>query len=150
CGTGVAFTRNPSTGERLLYGDFLINAQGEDVVAGIRTPMPISSMPEVLPEVFKEFSAIAERLEKHYRDMQDVEFTVEHGRLFMLQTRTAQRTAAAAVKIAVDMVEEGVISRDEALTRVQPDHVVQLLLPRFDSASKAAAIKEGRLLTTGI
>jgi pyruvate,orthophosphate dikinase len=149
-GTGVAFTRNPATGERTLYGDFLINAQGEDVVAGIRTPMPISSMPEVLPQVYNQFVGITQRLESHYRDVQDVEFTVERGRLFMLQTRTAQRTAAAAVKVAVDMVQEGVITRDEALQRIQPDHVVQLLLPRFDPAAKQRAIQEGRLLTIGI
>ncbi len=149
-GTGVAFTRNPSTGEKALYGDFLINAQGEDVVAGIRTPMPVASMRDVLPEVYARFEEIANRLERTYRDVQDVEFTVEHGRLFMLQTRTAQRTAAAAVKIAVDMVREGVISQDEALLRVQPDHVVQLLLPRFDTAAKQRAVTEGRLLTTAI
>jgi pyruvate,orthophosphate dikinase len=149
-GTGVAFTRNPATGDPALYGDFLINAQGEDVVAGIRTPMPISSMPEVLPDVYQEFTEIASRLERTYRDVQDVEFTVERGHLYMLQTRTAQRTAAAAVKVAVDMVREGVISKDEALQRVQPDHVVQLLLPRFDPASKERAIAEGRHLTTGI
>ncbi len=149
-GTGVAFTRNPSTGEKVLYGDFLINAQGEDVVAGIRTPMPVASMRDVLPEVYAQFEEIANRLERTYRDVQDVEFTVERGRLFMLQTRTAQRTAAAAVKIAVDMVHEGVITQDEALLRVQPDHVVQLLLPRFDSAAKERAIADGRLLTRGI
>jgi pyruvate,orthophosphate dikinase len=149
-GTGVAFTRNPSTGERALYGDFLINAQGEDVVAGIRTPMPIAEMPRVMPEIANQFTEITDRLERHYRDVQDVEFTVERGRLFMLQTRTAQRTAAAAVRIAVDMVNEGVITRDEALTRVQPDHVVQLLLPRFDPAAKERAVADGRLLTVGI
>ncbi|HZT08279.1 MAG TPA: pyruvate, phosphate dikinase [Chloroflexota bacterium] len=149
-GTGVAFTRNPSTGERALYGDFLVNAQGEDVVAGIRTPMPIAEMPRVLPEIYRQFTEITDRLEKHYRDVQDVEFTVERGRLFMLQTRTAQRTAAAAVRIAADMVHEGLISKDEALLRVQPDHVVQLLLPRFDPAAKERAVQDGRLLTVGI
>jgi pyruvate, orthophosphate dikinase len=149
-GTGVAFTRNPETGERTLYGDFLINAQGEDVVAGIRTPMPITELSRVLPEVYKQFSEITSRLERTYRDVQDVEFTVERGKLFMLQTRTAQRTAAAAVRIAADMVGEGVISQDEAIQRVQPDHVVQLLLPRFDPDAKEAAIREGRLLTKGI
>jgi pyruvate,orthophosphate dikinase len=149
-GTGVAFTRNPSTGERALYGDFLINAQGEDVVAGIRTPMPVVSMREVMPEVYGQFEEIAVRLERTYRDVQDMEFTVERGRLFMLQTRTGQRTAGAAVKIAVDMVREGVITRDEALLRIQPDHVVHLLLPRFDLAAKERAVTDGRLLTTGI
>jgi len=149
-GTGVAFTRNPATGEHALYGDFLINAQGEDVVAGIRTPMPITEMRNVLPGVYQEFVDIATRLESTYRDVQDVEFTVERGHLFMLQTRTAQRTAAAAVKVAYDMVGEGVINRDEALQRVQPDHVVQLLLPRFDPAAKEKAQAEGRLLTVGI
>jgi pyruvate, orthophosphate dikinase len=149
-GTGVAFTRSPATGERTLYGDFLINAQGEDVVAGIRTPMPITEMRNVLPEVYQQFTEIAARLEQHYRDVQDVEFTVERGKLFMLQTRTAQRTAAAAVRVAYEMVGEGVINRDEAMQRVQPDHVVQLLLPRFDPASKQQAISEQRLLTIGI
>jgi pyruvate, orthophosphate dikinase len=149
-GTGVAFTRSPSTGERSLYGDFLVNAQGEDVVAGIRTPMPIAEMQSVMPEISRQFGEITDRLERHYRDVQDVEFTVERGQLFMLQTRTAQRTAAAAVRVAVDMVREGVITKDEALLRIQPDHVVQLLLPRFDPAAKDRAIQEGRLLTTGI
>jgi pyruvate, orthophosphate dikinase len=149
-GTGVAFTRNPSTGEREVYGEFLMNAQGEDVVAGIRTPLPISSLAEVAPDVYRKFTDIAQRLESHYRDVQDLEFTVERGQLFMLQTRTAQRTAAAAVKVALDMVGEGVITKDEALQRVQPDHVVQLLLPRFDPKAKERAIKEGRLLAKGI
>jgi pyruvate,orthophosphate dikinase len=149
-GTGVAFTRNPETGERALYGDFLVNAQGEDVVAGIRTPMPIAEMQKVQPVVYKEFTEIANRLERTYRDVQDVEFTVERGTLYMLQTRTAQRTAAAAVRIAADMVSEGVISPEEAIQRVQPDHVVQLLLPRFDRQAKQGAHRDGRLLTVGI
>ncbi len=149
-GTGVAFTRNPSTGERGLYGDFLVNAQGEDVVAGIRTPMPISELSRVLPDIGRQFGEITDRLERHYRDVQDVEFTVERGKLFMLQTRTAQRTAAAAVRIVCDMVHEGVIKKDEALQRVQPDHVVQLMLPRFDTSAKERAVQEGRLLTIGI
>ncbi|MBM2811793.1 MAG: pyruvate, phosphate dikinase [Chloroflexi bacterium] len=127
-----------------------MNAQGEDVVAGIRTPMPIASMPDVMPEVYREFTEIADRLERTYRDVQDVEFTVERGTLYMLQTRTAQRTAAAAVRIAADMVREGVITKDEALQRVQPDHVVQLLLPRFDPSAKGQAISDGRLLAVGI
>ncbi len=149
-GTGVAFTRNPATGERSLYGDFLVNAQGEDVVAGTRTPMPISSMPQVLPEVSRQFVEIADRLERSYRDVQDVEFTVERGQLYMLQTRTAQRTGPAAVRIAVEMVREGLITADVALTRVQPDHVVQCLLPRFDPKAKEDAIRDGRLLAEGI
>ncbi|HEY3116772.1 MAG TPA: putative PEP-binding protein, partial [Chloroflexota bacterium] len=147
---GVAFTRNPSTGERELYGEFLLNAQGEDVVAGIRTPIPISGLSEKLPGVYQEFTEITDRLERHYRDVQDVEFTVERGHLFMLQTRTAQRTAAAAIKIATEMVQEGTISTDEALQRVQPDQIVQILLPRFDPTAKERAIGDGRLLTTGI
>jgi pyruvate,orthophosphate dikinase len=138
-GTGVAFTRDPNTGEKALYGEYLTNAQGEDVVAGIRTPSPISALQDEMPEVYAEFQRIAERLEAHYRDVQDLEFTIERGRLFMLQTRSAKRTAPAAVRIAVEMVAEGVITRDEALERVEPGQVVQLLLPRFDDAAKAAA-----------
>src|SRR5215468_6868117 len=118
-GTGVAFTRNPSTGEKVLYGEYLLNAQGEDVVAGIRTPSKISRLQEDLPEVFQQFQQIAQRLERHYRDMQDLEFTVEKGRLYMLQTRSAKRNAQAAVKVAVDMVEEGLISQEEAVQRVE-------------------------------
>ncbi|MBI4214034.1 MAG: pyruvate, phosphate dikinase [Chloroflexi bacterium] len=149
-GTGVAFTRDPSTGERELYGEFLLNAQGEDVVAGIRTPMPISQLARELPDVYQRFTEIAGRLEQTYRDVQDLEFTVERGQLYMLQTRTAQRTAAAAVRTALDMVREGLITRDEALQRVQPDHVVQLLLPRFDPSAKETAVRNARLLATAI
>ncbi|MBI4491409.1 MAG: pyruvate, phosphate dikinase, partial [Chloroflexi bacterium] len=149
-GTGVAFTRNPSTGEPELYGEFLPNAQGEDVVAGIRTPLPISRMQEVWPQVYQQFSEIAHRLERHYRDTQDMEFTVERSRLYMLQTRTAKRTARAAVKIATDMVREGLISRQEAVMRIEPDQVVQLLLPRFDEAAREQAQKQGRLLAKGL
>jgi pyruvate,orthophosphate dikinase len=138
-GTGVAFTRDPNTGENALFGEYLTNAQGEDVVAGIRTPSPIAALRDEMPEVFAEFERIGERLEAHYRDVQDLEFTIERGRLFMLQTRSAKRTAPAAVRIAVEMVGEGIISRDEALQRVEPGQVVQLLLPRFDEAAKAAA-----------
>jgi pyruvate,orthophosphate dikinase len=138
-GTGVAFTRNPNTGENALFGEYLTNAQGEDVVAGIRTPSPIAELQDELPEVYAEFQRIGERLEAHYRDVQDLEFTIERGRLFMLQTRSAKRTAPAAVRIAVEMVGEGIITRDEALQRVEPGQVVQLLLPRFDEAAKAAA-----------
>ncbi len=149
-GTGVAFTRNPSTGEHKLYGEYLLNAQGEDVVAGIRTPSPISKLEQELPEVYQQFLAIAQRLEKHYRDMQDLEFTVEHGRLYMLQTRAGKRTAQAAVKVAVDMVEEGLISEQDAVKRVDPTQVYQLLLPRFDEEEKKKAAAEGRLLAKGL
>jgi pyruvate, orthophosphate dikinase len=148
--TGVAFTRNPSTGEKALYGDYLINAQGEDVVAGIRNTSPIAHMQQEMPEVYDEFRKIAERLEEHYRDVQDLEFTIERGRLYMLQTRSAKRTAAAAVKIAVDMVREGLITEDEAIQRVTPEQVVQLLLPRFDENAVSAARGENRLLARGV
>ncbi|HZU70220.1 MAG TPA: pyruvate, phosphate dikinase [Ktedonobacteraceae bacterium] len=149
-GTGVAFTRNPSTGEKKLYGEYLLNAQGEDVVAGIRTPSPISRLEQDLPDVYRQFQGIAQRLEQHYHDMQDLEFTVEKGRLYMLQTRSAKRTAQAAVKVAVDMVEEGLISEQEAVQRVDPFQVYQLLLPRFDENQKKQAEKEGRLLAKGL
>jgi pyruvate, orthophosphate dikinase len=138
-GTGVAFTRDPNTGEKQLYGEFLTNAQGEDVVAGIRTPLKISEMQRVMPDVYGQFEEIAQRLESHYRDMQDLEFTIERGTLYMLQTRTGKRTAPAAVKIAVDMANEGVLTREEALQRVDPAQIVQLLLPRFDEAAKQGA-----------
>ena len=133
CGTGVAFTRNPSTGENLLFGEFLINAQGEDVVAGIRTPQKIDELKDVMPEVYQQFVEVSNMLEVHYRDMQDIEFTVERGKLYMLQTRTGKRTAFAAVKVAVDMVESGVISKEEALLRVMPSQLDQLLHPMFSS-----------------
>jgi pyruvate,orthophosphate dikinase len=135
-GTGVAFTRDPNTGAKALYGEYLTNAQGEDVVAGVRTPAKISEMRDVMPAVYAEFEAIAQRLESHYRDMQDLEFTIERGTLYMLQTRSGKRTAPAAVKIAVDMVNEGVLTKEEALQRVDPAQIVQLLLPRFDEAAK--------------
>jgi pyruvate, orthophosphate dikinase len=138
-GTGVAFTRDPNTGDKQLYGEYLTNAQGEDVVAGIRTPAPISQMRDEMPQVYAQFDEIAQRLERHYRDVQDLEFTIERGTLYMLQTRSAKRTAPAAVKIAVDMVGEGILSREEALGRVDPSQIVQLLLPRFDEAAKADA-----------
>ncbi|GAC1377228.1 MAG: pyruvate, phosphate dikinase [Ktedonobacteraceae bacterium] len=149
-GTGVAFTRNPSTGEKQLYGEYLLNAQGEDVVAGIRTPSKISRLQEDLPQVFQQFQEIAQRLEKHYRDMQDLEFTVERGHLYMLQTRSAKRNAQAAIKVAVDMVEEGLITPEEAVKRVEPSQVYQLLLPRFDDTEKKRAEQEGRLLAKGL
>jgi pyruvate,orthophosphate dikinase len=147
-GTGVAFTRDPNTGERQLYGEFLTNAQGEDVVAGIRTPLKISEMQRLMPEVYNQFEEIAQRLERHYRDMQDLEFTIERGTLYMLQTRSGKRTAPAAVKIAVDMANEGLITREEALQRVDPNQIVQLLLPRFDEAAKEGA--RDRFLAKGL
>jgi pyruvate,orthophosphate dikinase len=138
-GTGVAFTRDPNTGEKVLFGEYLTNAQGEDVVAGIRTPQPIAHMQEAMPAVYDEFQRIADRLERHYRDVQDLEFTIERGRLYMLQTRSAKRTAAAAVKIAVDMVEEGIITRAEAIGRIEPAQVDQLLRDQFDPKARAKA-----------
>ncbi len=149
-GTGVVFTRNPATGENKLYGDFLINAQGEDVVAGIRTPTPIAKLKEVLPDVAKQLGKTAGILEDHYGDVQDIEFTVESGTLYMLQTRSGERSAKAAAKIAVDMVSEGRISQDEAIIRMKPEQVTQLLLPFLDPKAKKDAVAEGRLLTIGI
>ncbi len=149
-GTGVAFTRNPNTGAKELYGEYLASAQGEDVVAGIRTPLRIAELRHEFSAVYDQFSSVAQLLEKHYREVQDVEFTVERGKLFMLQTRTGKRTAQAAVKIAVDMVSEGLISKEEALLRVEPVHVIQLLLPRFDEEAKKGAAKEGRYLAKGL
>jgi len=149
-GTGVAFTRDPSTGEKTLYGEYLLNAQGEDVVAGIRTPSKISRLKDDLPHVYQQFQEIANRLERHYRDMQDLEFTVEKGHLYMLQTRSGKRNAQAAVKIAVDMVEENLISEEEAVKRVEPSQVYQLLLPRFDESEKQRATQDGRLLAKGL
>ena len=140
-GTGVAFTRDPNTGAKALYGEYLTNAQGEDVVAGIRTPQPIAQMREVMPAVYDEFQQIADRLERHYRDVQDLEFTIERGRLYMLQTRSAKRTAAAAVQIAVDMVEEGIITHEEAIGRIEPSMVDQLLRDQFDPASRNKATR---------
>ncbi len=142
-GTGVAFTRNPSTGEKKLYGEYLTNAQGEDVVAGIRTPKPIAELERDMPDVYAQFVAIAERLEKHYRDMQDLEFTVEKGRLYMLQTRSGKRTAAAAVKAAVEMAAEGLITREEAIGRVEPTALNQLLHRRIDPGAKLDVIARG-------
>ena len=144
-GTGVAFTRNPATGENKIFGEFLVNAQGEDVVAGIRTPQPIDEMKEAFPDVYKQFEDVASILENHYKDMQDMEFTVEDRKLFMLQTRTGKRTAAAAVKIAVDMVAEGKIDKEEAIMRIAPDQINQLLHPTFDAdeLSRAKAVAKG-------
>ncbi|MTV50159.1 pyruvate, phosphate dikinase [Heliobacillus mobilis] len=143
CGTGVAFTRNPSTGEKTLYGEYLINAQGEDVVAGIRTPLHISLLQEEMPAVFDQFVNICGILEKHYRNMQDIEFTIQGGKLWMLQTRNGKRTAAAAVKIAVDMVEENLINKEEAIQRVEPEHLDQLLHRRIDPTAKLTVIATG-------
>ena len=143
CATGVAFTRDPSTGERQLYGEFLINAQGEDVVAGIRTPEPLSELSSQMPRVYEHFQAICNQLEPHYRDMQDVEFTVQKGKLWMLQTRNGKRTGAAAVQIAVDMVAEGLISQEEALLRVTPDQLDQLLHPTFADSNSREVIAVG-------
>ena len=126
-GTGVGFTRDPSTGENKFYGEFLINAQGEDVVAGVRTPQPIVKLKETMPKAYEQLHAITKRLEKHYRDIQDFEFTIEKNKLFMLQTRTGKRTAAAAVKIAIDLVGEKLITKEEALLRVEPIQLDQLL-----------------------
>ncbi|MEM4589954.1 MAG: pyruvate, phosphate dikinase, partial [Candidatus Micrarchaeia archaeon] len=142
-GTGVAFTRNPSTGEKKLYGEYLINAQGEDVVAGIRTPQPIEKMKKELPQAYKELERIAKILEKHYREMQDMEFTIENGKLWMLQTRTGKRTAAAAVKIAVDMVKEKLITKEEAIMRVSPSQIDQLLHRQIDPSVKVNPIAKG-------
>ena len=139
CGTGVAFTRDPATGEKGLFGEFLTNAQGEDVVAGVRTPMHISEMEEKFPEAFKQFKEVCETLEKHYRDMQDMEFTVEHGKLFMLQTRNGKRTAKAALKIACDLVDEGMRTPEEAVAMIEPRNLDALLHPTFDAAALKAA-----------
>ena len=145
-GTGVAFTRNPATGEKVLYGEFLMNAQGEDVVAGIRTPQPISQLKEVMPEVYDQFVEIAKKLEDHYKDMQDMEFTIEKGKLYMLQTRNGKRTAAAALKIAVDLVNEGMISKEEALLKVDPKQLDALLHPTFEPN----ALKKAKVIAKGL
>ena len=146
CGTGVAFTRNPATGEKKLYGEYLLNAQGEDVVAGIRTPQPIATLAEAMPEVYDQFVKTANILENHYRDMQDMEYTIEHGKLFMLQTRNGKRTAAAALKIAVDLVDEGMLTPDEAVLKVEPKQLDSLLHPNFD----AAALKAAKAIAQGL
>ena len=145
-GTGVAFTRNPATGEKKLYGEYLMNAQGEDVVAGIRTPQPIDTLKEIMPDCYDEFVKINKILEDHYKDMQDMEFTIEDGKLFMLQTRNGKRTAQAALKIAVDLVNEGMITKEEALLKVEPKQLDQLLHPNFD----AVALKAGTVVATGL
>jgi pyruvate,orthophosphate dikinase len=156
CATGVAFTRNPATGEKKVFGEYLINAQGEDVVAGIRTPRPIvgsdgrGGLAADFPAANRQLQEVCERLERHYRDMQDVEFTIQHGELFMLQTRAGKRTGPAAVRVAVEMVEEGVLDQREALERVQPEQLAQLLAPEFDAGQKRQAIARGALLAHGL
>ena len=142
CGTGVAFTRNPATGEKGLMGEFLMNAQGEDVVAGVRTPMPISKMAEVLPDVYNQFLEVCKTLEDHYRDMQDMEFTIEQGKLYMLQTRNGKRTAAAAIRIACDLIDEGMITEQEALLQIDAKTLDMLLHPTFDAQALKKADKE--------
>jgi len=149
-GTGVAFTRNPATGEKILFGEYLMNAQGEDVVAGIRNAKPIAEMEQELPQAFAQFADICARLEKHYREMQDVEFTIEQGKLWMLQTRNGKRTAKAAIKIAVDMADEGLITKEEAVQRVTADNVDTLLHPQFSQAAKDKARQEGAYLASGV
>ncbi len=144
CGTGVAFTRDPATGEKGLFGEFLTNAQGEDVVAGVRTPMHIAEMEEKFPEAFKEFKKVCETLENHYRDMQDMEFTVEHGKLYMLQTRNGKRTAQAALKIACDLVDEGMRTEEEAVAMIDPRNLDTLLHPQFDAAALKKAVPAGK------
>ena len=146
CGTGVAFTRDPATGEKKLMGEFLTNAQGEDVVAGVRTPMPIAQMAEKFPEAFKQFEKVCEILEDHYRDMQDMEFTVEHGKLYMLQTRNGKRTAAAALKIACDLVDEGMIDEKQAVLMIDPRNLDTLLHPQFDAKALKSAQPAARAL----
>ncbi|HEV3456981.1 MAG TPA: pyruvate, phosphate dikinase [Thermoanaerobaculia bacterium] len=156
CATGVAFTRNPATGEARVYGEYLVNAQGEDVVAGIRTPLPIvgldggRGLAEDFPQADRELREVCARLERHYRDMQDVEFTIQHDRLYMLQTRGGKRTGPAAVRIAAELVDEGIISPREAVSRVKPQDLVQVLAPEFDPREKAKAVAEGRLLAHGL
>lgn len=150
-GTGVAFTRNPSTGEKKLYGEYLINAQGEDVVAGVRTPNPIAQLENDMPEVYKEFTEIATKLENHYRDMQDMEYTIEEGKLYMLQTRNGKRTAASAIKIAVDLVNEGMLTKEEAILKVEPKQLDSLLHPTFvqDELKKADVFVKGLAASPG-
>ena len=150
-GTGVAFTRNPATGEKALFGEYLINAQGEDVVAGVRTPSPISKLQEEMPGVYEQFADIANRLEQHYKDMQDMEFTIEDGKLYMLQTRNGKRTAVAALKVAVDLVDEGMIDEKEAVCRVEPKQLDALLHPTFDADAlkKATVVGKGLAASPG-
>ena len=145
-GTGVAFTRDPATGENKLLGEYLINAQGEDVVAGIRTPQKIATLENIMPNIYKQFVETADKLEKHYRDMQDIEFTIEKGKLFLLQTRNGKRTAKSAINVAVDLVNEGLITKEEAIMRVEPNQLDQLLHPKFEDKS----LKEAKVLAKGL
>ncbi|MDU2131287.1 pyruvate, phosphate dikinase [Finegoldia magna] len=145
-GTGVAFSRNPATGENKLFGEFLMNAQGEDVVAGIRTPQPISQLQDVMPEVYEQFHSITKRLEEHYRDMQDLEFTIENSKLYLLQTRNGKRTAISALNVAVDQVNEGLISKEEAILRIEPNSLNQLLHPTFDQKE----LENAEVITKGL
>ena len=150
-GTGVAFSRNPSTGEKKLFAEYLMNAQGEDVVAGIRTPQPISKLKDDMPEIYDQFVKIVDKLEKHYKDMQDMEFTIEEGKLYFLQTRNGKRTAQAALKIAVDLVAEGMLTKEEAIMRIEPKQLDQLLHPKFeDKALKEATVLQFSDLITAI
>jgi pyruvate, orthophosphate dikinase len=150
CATGVAFTRDPATGEKRFYGEFLVNAQGEDVVAGVRTPRPIAELKEVMPEAHRELERTCRILEGHYKEMQDIEFTIEKNKLWLLQTRSGKRTGFAAVRIAVDMVEERILSKEEALLRIEPDQLNQLLRPIFDQDDKQRAAREGCILAKGL
>ena len=150
CGTGVAFTRDAATGEKRFYGEYLLNAQGEDVVAGIRTPKPIAQLKEELPRVYRELEAVYKKIERHYRDMQDLEFTIQKGKLWLLQTRSGKRTGFAAIRIAVDMVGEKLISKEEALLRIDPMQLNQVLRPVFDAGEKQKALAAGRLLARGL
>src|SRR5207237_1487390 len=149
-GTGVAFTRDPATGANVLYGEFLMNAQGEDVVAGVRTPLPIAALERENPKAYAQLGKIRRTLERHYRDVMDIEFTIQQGTLYMLQGRGGKRTALAAVRIALDMVRERLITRDEALRRVEPEGLEQLLRPTFDAKAKDVAVAAGRLLARGL
>jgi len=144
-GTGVCFTRDPSTGENVFYGEYLVNAQGEDVVAGIRTPEPIALLGQEMPDVYRQLLAIKDTLERHYKEMQDLEFTVQDGVLYMLQTRTGKRTAQAAVRTAVEMAAEGLIDEKEALRRVDPAQLDRLLHPTFDPAAEKVLLSRGGL-----
>ena len=150
CATGVAFTRDPATGENVFYGEYLTNAQGEDVVAGIRTPRPITNLKAEMPDIYDELVTSYQTLEKHYRDMQDMEFTIQNGKLWMLQTRSGKRTGLAAIRIGVEMVEEGLIEPKEALMRIEPEQLNQLLRPIFGTKEKKAAVEDGRLLAKGL
>jgi len=150
CGTGVAFTRDAATGEKRFYGEYLLNAQGEDVVAGTRTPKPIAQLKSEMPRIYRELEQVYKKLERHYRDMQDMEFTIQKGKLWLLQTRSGKRTGFAAIRIAVDMVAEGLISKEEALHRIDPMQLNQFLRPVFDRGEKKRAVESGRLLARGL